>query len=160
MTFRRNVAIVGAILLAAGYAAAQSGSKKADSPDLKEIRDYRLNMDVIQRYMHAIKAITEDPAVKKCSDNISPGNSSTLDDGEKKLKTCAAAVGVLTANGIKPREFMIVTAALMGDFMAVAMKKSGTIKEYPPSISPENAAFIEQNYDKLQALMAPMSGKK
>ena len=40
--------------------------------------------------------------------------------------------------------------------MFVGMKKAGNIKEYPSSISPENAAFIEQNYDKLQGMLAPL----
>jgi len=65
-------------------------------------------------------------------------------------------VADINAAAIKPREFLIVTGALIGDFMAVGMKKSGTIKEYPASISPENAAFVEQNYDKLQSMLTPV----
>ena len=45
----------------------------------------------------------------------------------------------------------MVSLALMNDFMLVGMKKQGTIKEYPPnSVTPENAAFVDANFDKLK----------
>jgi hypothetical protein len=159
MFFHRPIVVLGLLLLGAGASAAQSRAQKADSPDVKEIRDYRLNMDIIQRYMGAFKAASTDPVAQKCFDSNPPGNAPTLDAGEKLLNTCPAAVADLKAAGIKPREFLIVTAALIGDFMAVGMKKTGAIKEYPASISPENAAFIEQNYDKLQNMLTPLTGK-
>jgi hypothetical protein len=146
------------MLACTGVAGAQTRAKKADNPDLKEIRDYRLNMDVIQRYLAAFKAINNDAAAKKCFDNNSSADAQTLDDSEKRLNACPPAVADLKAAGLKPREFLIVTGALIGDFMAVGMKKSGAIKEYPDSISPENVAFIEQNYAKLQTMLAPLGG--
>lgn len=158
MKIERAVALLCAALLATFSLTAQSRARK-DDPDVKEIRDYRLNMDVIQRYIRAFKIVGADEAAKKCLDHNPPGDAPTLDAGEKLLNACPAAVGDLKTAAVKPREFLIVTAALIGDFMAVGMKKAGTIKEYPDSISPENAAFIEQNYDKLQTMLAPFMGK-
>ncbi len=146
------------MLLIAASAGAQSRAKKADSPDVKEMRDYRLSMDVIQRYIRAMKTVGADPVAKKCFENNPPGNAPTLDAGEKLINACPAGVADLNAAGLKPREFLVITGALIGDFMAVGMKKNGTIKEYPSSLSPENAAFIEQNYDKIQAMLAPLTG--
>jgi len=157
MTLQRTLASIFAILLASLSATAQSRAKK-DDPDLKEIRDYRLSMDIVEHYIRAVKSGSADPAAKKCFDNNPPGNAPSLDAGEKIINACPAAVADLKAAGIKPREFLIVTAALIGDVMAVGMKKAGTIKEYPASISPENAAFVAQNYDKLQAMLAPLNG--
>jgi hypothetical protein len=157
MTLKRTLASIIAILLAALVVTAQSKAKK-DDPDLKEIRDYRLSMDVVERYVRAVKGATSDSAAKKCFDNNSPGNAPNLDAGEKIINACPAAVADLKTAGIKPREFLIVTAALIGDVMAVGMKKAGTIKEYPSSISPENAAFVEQNFDKLQGMLAAFNG--
>jgi hypothetical protein len=157
MTLQRTLASILAILLAGLSATAQTRSKK-DDPDLKEIRDYRLNMDVVERYIRAVKSGSADPAAKKCFDNNPPGNAPSLDAGEKIINACPAAVSDLKSAGIKPREFLIVTAALIGDVMAVGMKKAGTIKEYPSSISPENAAFVEQNFEKLQGMLTPLSG--
>ena len=157
MTLQRTLASIFAILLVGLSATAQSRAKK-DDPDVKEIRDYRLSMDVIERYIRAVKSGMADPAAKKCFDNNPPGNAPSLDAGEKIINACPAAVADLKTAGVKPREFLIVTAGLIGDVMAVGMKKAGTIKEYPASISPENAAFVEQNYDKLQGMLAPLSG--
>jgi hypothetical protein len=158
MPFLRSVTCTALILLSAGAASAQSRSKKADDPDVKEISSYRLNMDVIQRYVRAVRAGMNDPATKKCFEDNLAGNAPTLDAGEKIIDSCPSGVAQLKAAGLKPREFLIVTAALIGDFMAVGLKKKGAIKEYPPSVSPENAAFVEQNYEKLQAMLAPLTG--
>jgi hypothetical protein len=158
MTFHRSVKLLGVILLGAAGAGAQSRAKKAVDPDLKEIRDYRLNIDIVQKYIRSFQIASTDPAAKKCFDKNPPGNAPSLDEGEKIMNSCPAAVADLKTAGLKPREFLIITAAVIGDFMAVGMKKSGTIKEYPASISPENAAFIEQNYDKLQTMLAPLTG--
>jgi len=160
MTRNRMFALIAGIVLAASAAAAQSRSKKAESPDVQEMRDYRLNMDVIQRYMQAFKNASNDAGAKKCFEKNPPGNAPSLDAGEKLINACPAAVASLNSAGIKPREFLVITGALIGDFMAVGMKKSGTIKEYPSSISPENAAFIEQNYDKLQGMLSPLMGSQ
>lgn len=159
MTFRHVLTLIGGILLAGG-GAAQSHAKKADNPDLKEIRAYRLKMDVIQRYMEAFKTVNNDETAKKCFENNPPANAPTLDAGEKLLNACPSGVAYLTSAGIKPREFLIVTTALIGDFMAVSMKKNKLIKEYPASVSPENAAFIEHHYNKLQVMLAPLTGSQ
>lgn len=138
------------LILAASFSVfAQTAAQNAR--DLKEIRDYRLNMDVIGRYVDAMKKVVADPGVNKCTGIT--GNTGTLDAGEKNLNACAPAIAILKTANIKPREFLVLTGALMGDMMAVSMKKEGAIKQYPDSLSPENAAFIEQNYAKLQALL-------
>jgi len=155
MAIHRRFPWIAVILLSAGFAAAQPRGNATNDPDLKEIRDYRLNMDIVQKYIRVAKAATADPAAKKCFDNNPP---TSLNAGEKMITACPPFAAHLSAAGVKPREFLIITAALIGDYVAVGMKKKGTIKEYPPSISPANAAFIEQNYDKLQTLLAPLTG--
>jgi len=145
--------ILATAMLAAGMLAA--GSQSNDR-DLKEIRDYRLSMDNIQRFLKAFQTITKDPATNKCMNDNPSGNGATLDASQKLLEACPAAMAAIKAQGLKPREFLILTGAIIGDFMAVSMKKAGQIKDYPPSISPENVAFIEQNFDKLQAMTQQM----
>jgi hypothetical protein len=152
MTFPRIVVF----LFIAALAPAQS-AKRADTPDGKEIRDYRLNMDVIQRYLNAFQLVSNDAASKKCFASNPPGNAPTLDAGEKLLNSCPAAIAILKNAGLKPREFMVITGALFADYIAVGMKRQGTLKQYPATISPENAAFIDQNFDKLQTMMAPLT---
>jgi len=144
------------VLLAAACTAAQPASAP---PDQKEIRDYRLNMDVIDRSVRAFRAITGDPAAKKCGSSNGPG-AATLDESEKRLNACPAALVHLKEAGVKPREFMIVTIALISDVTAVGMKKDGTLKRYPESLSPENAMFIGQNFEQVQAKMNAMASAK
>lgn len=157
MTFRLGiVAILASGAL--GAAPQSNGARAAASPDLKEIRDYRLSMDNIQRFAAAYQSMAKDDAVAKCFKDKPPGNAPTLDAGQKLVEACPAAVAALQAKGLKPREFLVITAGLIGDFMAVGMKKQGQIKEYPPSISPENAAFLEQNFDKLKASLESLMG--
>jgi hypothetical protein len=153
MIYRIGIATV---LAAAFLGAAPQSAKRPDSPDMKEIRDYRLSMDNIQKFVAALKVISKDEAVKKCGAANNAGNATTLDLGQKQLESCPAAVADLTAQGLKPREFLLLTANVMGDFMAVGMKRTGQIKEYPSSISPENAAFVEQNFDKLKSMIEPL----
>jgi hypothetical protein len=128
-----------------------------ETADRREIREFRLTMDVIQRYMGAFQRISNDAGAKKC---FQDGDAATLDAGEKRLKACPAAAALLKSAGLKPREFMVITGALFSDFIAVGMKREGKLKEYPASLSPENAAFIDQNFDKLQSLIAPASKTK
>ena len=66
--------------------------------------------------------------------------------------------GAPKTGGIEPREFLIVMFVPLEGFTDLGLKKSGTIKEYPDSISPENAAFIERNFDKLLSMLEPLKG--
>ena len=139
-------------------AAAPQAKKNADSdPDIREIRDYRLSMEALQKFANAYKSMMADAKAQTCFKDSSPGNEKTLDLGEKKLNECPAAVADIKAAGLKPREFLVLTAHILGDMMAVELKRSGQIKAYPAdTTSPENAAFLDQNYDKMKALLAPM----
>jgi hypothetical protein len=155
--------IAMAMLLAAAFlGASPQPAKRTDSPDMKEIRDYRLTMDNIQKFVAAFKVISKDEAVKKCEAANKAGDATTLDLGQKQLDSCPAAVADIASQGLKPREFLLLTANVMGDFIAVGMKRAGQIKEYPAAISPENAAFVEQNFDKLKSIIEPLmnSGAK
>ncbi|MDQ6699186.1 MAG: hypothetical protein M3Z36_03255 [Acidobacteriota bacterium] len=155
--------IAAILLLTIGSLGAQTGARKdrADDPDMKEIRDYRLTMSNMQKFVAATKSISGDAASVRCMKDKSPGNAPTLDAGEKILNGCAETSALIKKAGLAPREYVVMSGAIMADFLVVGMKKQGTIKEYPPSILPENAAFIEQNFDKLSAMLAPvMQGDK
>lgn len=157
--------LAAVLLLAMGSlgAAAQTGARKdrADDADMKEIRDYRLSMSNIQKFVTATKSIMGDAASARCVKDKSTGDMPTLDAGEKILNGCPEAAALIKKAGLAPREYVVMSGAIMSDFLVVGMKKQGTIKEYPASILPENAAFIEQNFDKLSAMLEPvMQGDK
>jgi hypothetical protein len=152
--------IAAALLLAMpafGVSAQTSANQdRGDDPDLREIRDFRLTMSNIQKFVTATKAIKGDKASVRCMEDKSPSNAPTLDAGEKILNGCQEAVAAIRKAGVAPREYLLMSAAIFSDFLTVGMKKQGTIKEYPSTISSENASFIEQNFDKLNAVLAPV----
>lgn len=131
----------------------------ANDPDMKEIKEYRLSIEGIQKYVAAFKALVADTSAV-CLKEAPPGNAKTLAEGEKILAGCGHAAADISGAGLKPREFLVITGTLMGDIMAVGMKRQGIIKEYPEIVSAENANFVEQNFDKIQALLAPLMPDK
>ena len=152
--------IFAGIAIAGAQQTGRRAKTAENDPDLKEMRDYRLSMDNIQKYVTAFKALSSDPTATCLKDNP-PGNAKTLAEGDKIIANCGHAAADIRGAGLKPHEFMVMTGALLGDVMTVQMKKQGTIKSYPDTISPENAAFLEQNYDKVQAVLGPlMSGSE
>ncbi len=85
---------------------------------------------------------------------------------EQKGKTITQAVAAMDkypsvesairSGGLSVHEYIVMTATIMSTSMVVGMKKQGTIKEIPPMVSAANAAFVEQNYDRITALLSKM----
>jgi hypothetical protein len=89
------------------------------------------------------------------ADNGSKPNDQREKDIDTNFPQVAA---IIHSHGLTTREFMVVTIAYINDVTFVGMKKQGMIKDYPPnSITPENAAFVEANFDKLQQIGQKLS---
>ena len=59
---------------------------------------------------------------------------------------------------IRDSEYIVVMIAFINDVTFVGMKKQGIINDYPPnSVTPQNAAFVESNFDKLQQIGQKLS---
>jgi hypothetical protein len=166
MKNRKAVARLTAIAVFAistlAYGAPQSGKSKGDNdPDTVEIRQYRLNMDKVEKAASATQEfyqlISSNPALKAQVD--AEDTDMSLNDKVRTYETkFPQAIAILHRNGLATREYIVVCLAMMNDVMIVGMKKQGSIKDYPAnSITPENAAFVEANYDKLIALAAKMT---
>jgi hypothetical protein len=126
-----------------------------DNPDLAEARKYTLTMDKVQKLVAAFDAVNKltaaDPALKAKMDADS-GPNLTIDASFPQVATAIHAQSLTT------REFIIVSIAFINDVTFVGMKKQGMIKDYPPnSVTPENAAFVEANFDKLQQMSQKLS---
>ena len=104
------------------------------------------------------KMVAADPSLKQKMD-AGADNDKTLDQKVRNIDTNFPQVAaILHSHGLSTREYLLVTLAFINDVSFVGMKKSGVIKDYPPnSITPENAAFVEANYDKLQQIGQKLS---
>ena len=153
---------VAALPLAAALHAVAQGPAAADNnPDLIEARKYTLTMDKIEKLAASMDAINKltasDPALKSKMD--ADNGSKPIDQRAKDIDTNFPQVAaIIHSHGLTTREFMVVTIAYINDVTFVGMKKQGMIKDYPPnSITPENAAFVEANFDKLQQIGQKLS---
>jgi len=159
-----NVRGAGSFLVMTALAAATAtltpaqGSKAADNnPDVVEARNYKLTMNKLERLAAAAedlnKALAADPALKG---RVESGSSDDKSIDEKAREIDAKfpqLAAMLRPHGFATREWIVINIAFLNDMIVVGMKKQGALKEYPPNtITAENAAFVEANYDKLQEI--------
>ena len=172
--FTRLVSVAAATLLlfnALAFAQAPPPeSAQPESPDAKEVRTFRLNTAKVDQYDVATKGVAkvlrDHPEVKKKMDEGSAAPADPADKGEnmidrsvKNLEAFPEVASAVKDSGLSVREYVVMTVTLMNSMMMVALKKQGMIQEYPPNISRQNAAFLEQNYDRVSHIMEPlMSG--
>jgi hypothetical protein len=152
------IACVAVFALSNAAAAAPQAVGAADrNADIVAVRQYRLTMDKVEKLVTASQALNKmiaaDPAIKTRLDSDSD-ESGTIDQKVKVMEVdFPQAAAVVHASGLTTRDYIMVGLAFMNDVMIVSMKKGGLIKDYPAnSITPENAAFVEQNFDKLKQL--------
>jgi hypothetical protein len=164
MNPRRLAALLALVLAAVIPASAQSVLPANNSdPDLVEVRNYPLTMDKVEKLAAAVDALnqleTANPALKSKMD-AEPADDQTIDAKVRSLDTrFPEAADVVHQNGLTSRDYIVVSLAFLNDVAFVSMRRQGTLHSYPPgSITPENAAFVESNYDKLQQLSQKISG--
>jgi hypothetical protein len=161
--FRVLPICLAVLALSATLHAAPLAAQAPDSPDLAEARKYTLTMDKVQKLVAAFDAVSKltaaNPALKAKMDADSSSGNLTIDQRAKNIDTNFPQVAAaIHAQGLTTREFIIVSIAFINDVSFVGMKKSGMIKDYPPnSVTPENAAFVEANFDKLQQMSQKLS---
>lgn len=165
MNHRPLAVLVSLVLAAALPAAAQAATPAAynTDPDMVEVRSFPLNMDKVEKLAATINALDQleasDPDLKSKMD-AEPSDDQTIDAKVQSLDTrFPEAAEVVHKNGLTSREYIVVSLAFINDVAFVAMKRQGAIQSYPAgSITPENAAFVEANYGKLEQLSEKISG--
>ncbi len=162
MNARRLAILVVLALTALASASAQSIAGDSD-PDMAEVRSYPLSMDKVEKLAAAIDALSQleatNPSLKAKMD-AEPNDDQTIDQRVYTLDArFPEAADVVHENGLTSRDYIIVSLAFLNDVAFVGMKRQGSLQSYPPgSITPQNAAFVEANYNKLQQLSQKMSG--
>ena len=152
---KRTAVLAIAVLVALGLAQAQKD--KDNDPDQKELHDYVLTMDKVQKAGNATKAMQEvakkHPEMEKDND----GDAKNLDEMVAKIQKYPEVTSLLRQNGLTAREYAVCTFTLMQAAMAVGFKKAGTYKEYPPKmlavVSKQNLDFVEQHFDEIKKMM-------
>jgi hypothetical protein len=170
MLLRCRISLLPFFLLAAFAAGASSaaaqhpgdGNQGLASADLAEVHQYRLTMDKVQQFVATTVAIQKlresNPDLKKQMDAEKSDNETISQQAADLEQHFPQVAALVRSQGTTPREYIVIFAALITDVSLVAMKRQGEIKDYPPnSITPENAAFIEQNYDKLTQVLTALN---
>jgi hypothetical protein len=105
------VVLASAWLAAAAPRAPSAGRTAENDPDSKEMRDYRLSIDNIQKYVAASKALAGDPSAVVCFKNNPPGNAKTFAEGDKIIASYGRAAADISGAGLKPHDFLVMTGA-------------------------------------------------
>jgi hypothetical protein len=145
--------LAAGVLLAVS-ASAQARRARADDADQKELYNYVLTMDKLQKLGDTTKALQN--YAKQHPEAKDESNGKTLDDMVQKMQKHPEAVAIINKNGLSPREYAVGLMTLMQAGMAVGFKKSGTYKEYPPDmlklVSKQNLDFVEQHWDAVEKM--------
>jgi hypothetical protein len=147
--------LIAAISLSAGAAQKTRGATDADE---REVATFRLSMDNLNKFGNASAALMKmtqsDPSLRKQMEEEQKGKN--LQEETAALERHPAVVAAIRSAGLAPREYIVMTASIISTAMVVGMKKQGMIKELPPIVSAENAAFVDQNYEKISAMLKKM----
>jgi hypothetical protein len=143
------------MLFACVPARSQSGSDISPS-EAKELYDYTLTMDKVQKAAAATHALME--LAKQHPELNSAGDSKSLDGTVQIIQRYPEAVAAISHAGLTPRDYVLCSLTTMQAAMAVGFKKAGTYKEYPAKllqlVSKANLDFTEQHWDEIQKLTA------
>jgi hypothetical protein len=152
------LALAGILLLGMGIAASQEEKSSTQvEAEKNEVKNFVLTADKLDKYADAVKAIRkvqkDDPALKKQMDDDNSKNpSNTIAGSVATIEKYPPVVNALKSAGLAPRDFVVMTYTLINSAAAVHMKRAGAIKEYPDSVLPDNAAFVEKNYDRISKI--------
>jgi hypothetical protein len=165
---RREALSLFAGLAMLALATATSGAPRAgapgdDDPDVIEIRHYHLTLDKAEKTATAMRSINQLVASNPSLNGAMDANTAT---GKKPITQQAQDIdakypqvaAIIHSNGLSTREFIVITGAIINDAGFVGLKKQGLIQAYPAgSITPENAALVEQHWDEFQGITAKMA---
>ncbi|MGB8542365.1 MAG: hypothetical protein WCD49_12085 [Candidatus Acidiferrales bacterium] len=147
------------VLLSAGIAAAgqTQDDKSSTEAEKKEVKNFVLTTDKLDKYDAAVKAVhkvqKDNPTIKKQMDDDDSRNpSNTIAGSVTIIEKYPPIAKAIKDAGLSPGDFVVMTYTLINSAAAVQMKKAGTIKEYPDSVLPENAAFVDKSYERIKKI--------
>jgi hypothetical protein len=164
--FSPYVLMCAVVVSSAAGLNAQAKRAASDDADQKELYNYVLTLDKIQRFAGVQKDLEalekSNPQLAKTMDS-DDSNGKNISQLAQNMEKYPPVIAVLRKNGLTTREYAVGILTLMQAGMAVGFKKAGTYKEYPPEmlklVSPANLAFVEQHYADITKAM-PTSDKE
>lgn len=155
------VFLAGVLIAVTPVRAFQPGSGVSDA-DARELYNYTLTMDKIQKTAAATQKLTV--LAKQHPEVNGAQNAKSIDDSVQMLNKYPDAVAAIRQSGLTPHEYVVCIMTLIQASMAVGFKKSGTYKDYPPEmlkqISKSNLDFTEQHWDDIQKLSQSMNSEQ
>ena len=151
----RTAAVCLALVLCSA-AQAQGRPNPSETADQKELYNYVLTMDKIQRLGAATRDLQD--LIKRHPElNALGGDPKSLNETVQRFQKVPDAATIVSKNGFTPREYVLGFMCVLQSTMAVGFKKAGTFKEYPPDllkqVSKANLDFVEQHYDEARKIM-------
>ena len=154
---RKQLAIACTVLAGALFTTVDARSQmnsKVSPADAKELYNYTLTMDKVQKTAGATKALEE---LGKHHPEMNDAHQSGSIDGTVQLiQRYPEAVAAITQAGLTPHEYVVCLMTVMQAAIAVGMKKSGAVADYPPQllqqVSRANLDFTEQHWNEIQKL--------
>ncbi len=134
---------------------------RPDTPGIVEMRNFRLSMDKIDKFAAASQTLVAlsktNPAMKSSMEGGT--GAKTVDEGAKQLQAkYPEAAAAIQKSGLSVRDYLMTSVTLMSTMMVAGMKKQGQkMDQLPGSVSPDNLAFVEQNYSKIEKLLSGLS---
>ena len=154
--------LVAVLMGCAGGVAAPQGKRgaQASDPDQAEMTGFRLTMDNLDKFATASTGMLKYRKEKQSlEDSMSnDADARTISGMVRTVEKYPALVSVIKNAGLSVRDYSVMSGTLVTSAMAVGMKKQGLIPQIPPTVSAENAAFVDKNYDKIEALMKTLRG--
>ena len=167
IVFLRSIRVAVSLLMmccigAFGQTSPAAGKRtRPDTPDMVEMRNYRLSMEKLNKFAAAAQSLT---ALSKSNPGMKSAmqgglGAKTMDEGVKVMESkYPEAATAIQKSGMSVREFFLVSVTLMTTSMVVGMKKQGqAIDQLPATVSAENLAFVEQNSSKIEKLLNGLS---
>ena len=141
-------------------ATGQPPSARSEEADLREIENYRLTMDKVDRYFAATLASMKSapPAARDTADSSSDDMSGdpSIDQMVAMIERIPGARGEFAKAGISPRESVVLGFALAFASMAdqvIKMNPNVNLDSLAREshINPANIRFVQENRAKLEA---------
>ena len=158
----RHAALLTRVALTLSLAASCAVAQRTDEPNwvnTREVLNYPLTMEKIDKWAGATRGVItyakSHPEILAKIRGTNEVTVKTLDDLVALAKVKAGEyVAIVESNGIKFREYLLVSGSLIAAMVVVQMSGHGGDASGLPMVNPANVAFVKANKAKLDALFA------